>query len=190
MALFDPQTTALVTIDLQGLVLGRALAPHGAGQVVTNSAALARSLKQAGGITVFVHIDFAPDYADAVSVPVDEVVAFPPGGLPAAATARPAELAALTPDISVTKHHWSAFYGTDLDLQLRRRGIKTIILTGVASNFGVESTARDAYAHNYAVIAAEDAISSFDETMHRFSMEKVMPRIARVRKTAEILANS
>jgi nicotinamidase-related amidase len=45
----------------------------------------------------------------------------------------------------VTKHQWGAFYGTDLDVQLRRRGIQTIVLGGVATNIGVESTARQAW---------------------------------------------
>jgi nicotinamidase-related amidase len=101
----------------------------------------------------------------------------------------PAELAALTPDVSIVKRHWSAFYGTELDLQLRRRGIRTVILTGVATNFGVESTVRDAYAHNYAVIVAEDAVTTMTPDMHEFSCTKVLPRLSRILKTSEILAN-
>ncbi|TIX92422.1 isochorismatase family protein [Rhizobium sp. P44RR-XXIV] len=189
MPLYDPRTTALVSIDLQGLVLSRQLAPHSAQQIIDNTVAIANKLKADGGTTVFVTVGFSPDYADAVNQPTDETFTLPPGGLPAAALAPPAEIAALTPDVAIIKRQWSAFYGTELDLQLRRRGIKTLILTGVATNFGVESTVRDAYAANYAVIVAEDAVTTFSQDMQDFSCTKVLPRLSRIRKTVEILAN-
>lgn len=188
MPLYDPKTTALISIDLQGLVLGRPLAPYSAQQIVDNTAAIAKKLKADGGTTIFVTVGFSSDYIDAVNQPVDETIAFPEGGLPAAALAPPPEIAALTPDVAIVKRQWSAFYGTDLDLQLRRRGIKTVILTGVATNFGVESTIRDAYAANYAVIVAEDAVTTFSREMHEFSCTRILPRLSRIRKTAEILA--
>ena len=62
------------------------------------------------------------------------------------------------------------------------------MLGGIATNFGVESTAREAWQHNYAVVVAEDACTSLGEDLHRFSIEKVLPRVARVRKAAEIMA--
>jgi len=189
MSLYDPKTTALISIDLQAFILNRALAPHSAQQIVDNTASIAKKLKADGGTTIFVTVGFSADYADAVNQPVDEPTAFPVGGLPAAAMAAPAEIAALTPDVTIIKHHWSAFYGTELDLQLRRRGIRTVILTGVATNFGVESTVRDAYAHDYAVIVAEDAITGMAAEMHAFSCSAILPRLSRLRSTAEILAN-
>ncbi|NLS20946.1 hydrolase [Rhizobium sp. P40RR-XXII] len=189
MSLYDPKTTALISIDLQSLVLNRPLAPYTAPQVIANTVAIANKLKADGGTTVFVTVGFSPDYADAVNQPVDETFPLPPGGLPAAALAAPAEIAALTPDIAILKRQWSAFYGTELDLQLRRRGIKTLILTGVATNFGVEATVRDAYAANYAVIVAEDAATTLSQEMQDFACTKVLPRLSRIRKTAEILAN-
>ena len=189
MPLYDPKTTALISIDLQAFILNRPLGPHSGQQVVDNTAAIARRLKADGGTTIFVTVGFSADYADAVNQPVDEPTAFPAGGLPAAAMAAPAEIAALTPDVSIVKHHWSAFYGTELDLQLRRRGIRTVILTGIATNFGVESTVRDAYAHNYAVLVAEDAVTSMTAEMHAFSCTKILARISRLRSTADILSN-
>ena len=189
MPLYDPKTTALVSIDLQGLVLSLPLAPYPAEQIVANTVAITNKLKADGGTTVFVTVGFSSDYADAVNQPTDETFTLPPGGLPAAALAAPAEIAALTPDVTILKRQWSAFYGTELDLQLRRRGIKTLILTGVATNFGVEATVRDAYAANYAVIVAEDAVTTFSLDMQDFACTKVLPRLSRIRKTAEILAN-
>ncbi len=190
MSLYDPKTTALISIDLQGFIISRPVAPHSAQQVIENTAAIAKSLKAAGGTTVFVTIGFSADYADAVNQPTDEPIAFPQGGLPAEALREPPEIADLTPDVRITKHQWSAFYGSELDLQLRRRGIRTVILTGIATNFGVEATIRDAFAHNYAVIAAEDAMTTFTAEMHAFACERIFPRLSRVRKTADILANT
>src|SRR3546814_5683902 len=59
-------------------------------------------------------------------------------------------------DLRITKHQWGAFYGTDLDLQLRRRRIETVVIGGIATNFGVESTARAAHDHGYAPVLVED----------------------------------
>ncbi|WP_112945202.1 MULTISPECIES: hydrolase [unclassified Rhizobium] len=190
MSLYDPKTTALISIDLQGFIISRPVAPHSAQQVIENTAAIAKSLKAAGGTTVFVTIGFSADYADAVNQPTDEPIAFPQGGLPAEALREPPEIADLTPDVRITKHQWSAFYGSELDLQLRRRGIRTVILTGIATNFGVEATIRDAFAHNYAVIAAEDAMTTFTAEMHAFACERIFPRLSRIRKTADIIANA
>jgi len=190
MSLYDPKTTALISIDLQGFIISRPVAPHSAQQAIENTAAIANSLKSAGGTTIFVTVGFSADYADAVNQPTDEPIVFPQGGLPAEALREPPEIAALTPDVRITKHQWSAFYGTEIDLQLRRRGIKTVILTGIATNFGVEATIRDAFAHNYAVIAVEDAMTTFSAEMHAFACERIFPRLARVRKTADILANA
>ncbi len=189
MPLYDPRTTALVSIDLQGLVLSLPLAPYSAQQIVANTVAIANKLKADGGTTVFVTVGFSSDYTDAVNQPTDETFALPAGGLSPAALAAPIEIAALTPDVAIVKRQWSAFYGTELDLQLRRRGIKTLILTGVATNFGVESTVRDAHAANYAVIVAEDAVTTFSQEMQDFACTKVLPRLSRIRKTEEILAN-
>lgn len=189
MSLYDPKTTALISIDLQAFILGRPLQPYSAQQIVDNTVSIAKSLKAAGGTTVFVTVGFSTDYGDTVKQPVDEPMVLPEGGFPADAFDAPAEMAALTPDVTIIKRQWSAFYGTEMDLQLRRRGIKTVILTGVATNFGVESTVRDAYAHNYGVIVAEDAVTSLGADMHEFSCTKVLPRLSLVRKTADILAN-
>jgi nicotinamidase-related amidase len=89
-------------------------------------------------------------------------------------------------DIRVTKHQWGAFYGTDLDVQLRRRSIKTIVLGGVATNMGVESSARQAWERNYALIIVEDATSSLSAEMHAFSVTTILPLIGRVVKAADI----
>ncbi len=91
-------------------------------------------------------------------------------------------------DIEVTKRQWGAFYGTDLELQLRRRGIDTIILCGISTNIGVESTARNARELGFSLVIAEDACSAASAEQHQGSMTHIFPRIARVRSTEDILA--
>jgi nicotinamidase-related amidase len=89
-------------------------------------------------------------------------------------------------DIWITKHQWGAFHGTDLDDQLRRRGITTIVLGGISTNFGVESTARQGWERGYAIVIAEDAAASTTAEMHAFAVEKIFPRISRVVKAADV----
>ena len=83
-------------------------------------------------------------------------------------------------DILITKRQWGAFTGTELDLQLRRRGIRTIVLGGVATNMGVESTARQACELNYEVVIAKEATTSLAADLHEFAMTRIFPMIARV----------
>ena len=91
-------------------------------------------------------------------------------------------------DIVILKRQWGAFYGTDLDLQLRRRHLDTIILCGIATEFGVESTARDAYERGYQLVFAADAMTGASAESHINSVERIFPRMGRVRTTEETLA--
>ncbi|HEX9447752.1 MAG TPA: isochorismatase family protein, partial [Dongiaceae bacterium] len=59
---------------------------------------------------------------------------------------------------------------------------------GLMTNFGVESTARDAWQQDYAVLIAKDICSSFTAEMHQFAMEKTLPRVAKIRSSSEIMA--
>jgi nicotinamidase-related amidase len=90
-------------------------------------------------------------------------------------------------DVVITKSQWGAFYGTDLDLRLRRGGLDTIVLTGVATTYGVESTARFAYEYGYQQIFAEDAMADLSKEAHDNAVNFVLKRLGRVRKTSEIL---
>jgi len=117
----------------------------------------------------------------------DMPMMLPDGGLPTGWSDFPPEIAALQPDILITKRQWSAFHGTELDLQLRRRGVTHIVLGGLMTNFGVESTARDAWQHNYTVVVAEDAAASISEELHRFSIDRILPGVALVRRSEAVL---
>jgi nicotinamidase-related amidase len=183
----DMRATALVLIDLQKGILSASRAPYSSESVIEKSVAMGRSINAHGGTLVLVHVGFSKSGADRLSQAVDEAMPVPADGMPADWTEFHPDVAALAADVVVMKRQWGAFHGTELDLQLRRRGIRTIILAGVATNFGVESTAREAWQHNYEVVIAEDACTTMSEEMHRFPVQKIFPRLARVRSTAEIL---
>jgi nicotinamidase-related amidase len=180
-----PKTTALVLIDLQKGIMRHELKPHPAEQVIKIGGELANSFRKAGAPVVLVNVGFAKDFKDALSQPVDQPFAMPPGGFPEDFSELLDGLAK-PGDILVTKRQWGAFHGTELDLQLRRRGIQTIVLGGVATNIGVESTARQAWEHGYAVILVEDATSGMSAEMHNFAIGNIFPRISRVVKSAEL----
>ena len=172
----NTKTTALVLIDLQKGVLARSLLPHPASTVYARSKALATRLRAAGSPIVWVRVSFASNFADAPSAKVDQPSDM--GSLPAGWDEFPE---ALHPsDLMVTKRQWGAFYGTDLDLQLRRRGVKTIVLGGIASSIGVESTARSAWEHGYELLLCEDLCSDLSEEPHTHSFKHIFPRLARV----------
>jgi nicotinamidase-related amidase len=181
----DPATTALVLIDLQKGIVARSTAPHSSAEVVATAARLADAFRQRGGLVVLIHVQFR-DPKERVSVTVDQP-------MPAAAPPAPdwsdvvPEIGPRPGDIVVVKRQWGAFYGTELELQLRRRGIKTIVLGGIATNMGVESTARNANERGFDQIFVEDAMASFSAEMHRFAIENIFPRIGRVRTAEEVV---
>jgi nicotinamidase-related amidase len=182
----DGARTALVVIDLQAGMVGGNPAPHSGPDVAARAAAVARALRAVGGTIVWVRVTPSSDGRDALHPLTDAP--------PLSGGARPADWAELVPeldrqpgDLVITKRQWGAFYGTELDLQLRRRGIDTILLCGITTNIGVESTARDAYERGYNQVFVEDATSARNGDEHAFVMRTVFPRIGRVRSTAEVL---
>ncbi len=181
----DPRSTALVVIDLQKGIVARPTAPHTAHDVVERTRRLAERLRQLKGTVVLVHVAYAPDGRDRLAQQIDA----PPwsGTTPPDWAEIVPALGPLDGDVVVTKRNWGAFYGTDLDLHLRRRGVRTIVLTGIATNFGVESTARDAFERNYQLVFAEDAMAGMAAEAHQFAVTQIFPRLGLVRNTEEIL---
>jgi nicotinamidase-related amidase len=181
----DAATTALVLIDLQQGILPYAKAPYAAAAVLAHAAPLATAFRAAKAPVVLVKVGFSPDGGDVLKATVD--APNPAGSPPADWMADTAELPPQPGDIHIVKRQWGAFHGTELDLQLRRRGIRTIVLAGIATAIGVESTARFAWELGYDLVFVEDATSGPDAAMHANSFEKVFPRLGRVRKTAQVL---
>jgi len=179
-------STALILIDLQKGIAAYQLAPYSFEAVLAKGKELARRFRVAKAPVVLVNVAFAPDFSDALKAPVDRPLgAAPPGGFPEDWSELADGLAEAS-DLKVTKRQWGAFYGTDLDLQLRRRGVTTVVIGGVATNMGVESTARAAHEHGYAVVLAEDAATSLSAEMHAFAFEHIFPHLGRVAKADEI----
>jgi len=184
----DVSTTALVLIDLQNGIVSRPVAPRSGPDVLKTSIELAGRFRRAGAVVVLVNVGFSPDFKDALRQPVDQPQAIPPGGFPAGFMELADGLAGPA-DLRITKRQWGAFHGTELDLQLRRRGIQTIVLGGIATNSGVESTARQAWEHGYAVVLAEDATSGMSAEMHEFAIKNIFPRLSRIVQAGEIHLN-
>ena len=185
MESLDPRTTALVLVDLQQGILGFPLAPHSGPAVLAAGAQLARRFRAAGATVVLTRVTWSRNFADALQQPVDRPLPGP-AELPEHWAQFPPELEHSPADIVITKRQWGAFHGTELDLQLRRRGIRTLVIGGVATNMGVESTARQAWEHGYEVVFAADAISSLSPQLHTFALESIFPIIGRVQRTADI----
>lgn len=185
MLALNPATTALVIIDLQEGILPFAGGPHSADDVVARAARLAEAFRSHNAPVVMVRVGWSADYAEALKQPADVAASGAP--LPAEWWHYPVALGKRDSDIEVTKRQWGAFYGTDLELQLRRRGVDTIVLCGISTNIGVESTARDAWERGFALVIAEDACSAASSEEHQGSLSHIFPRIGRVRRCDEIL---
>jgi len=182
---FDPKKTALVLIDLQNAIVGMNPVPHTAAQVVENSKKLADAFRGQGAPVVYVRVDLN----DFMKFPVDQPHNLGDKPLPTAASEIAPSAGFQPGDILVTKRHWGAFAGTDLEQQLKSRGIDTVVLTGISTNAGVESTARQGTGLGLAFVLVEDACSSQNAEHHRFAFENIFPRLARVRTTDEVLAS-
>jgi nicotinamidase-related amidase len=174
----DPHT-ALVVIDLQ---LGLANRPtvHPLPGVVANAAQLARAFRSRGAPVVLVNVaGGAPGRTDA-RLPA---MTWPPDWLEIMP-----ELDRQPSDLLITKLTWGAFHGTALDMQLRRRGVTQIVLCGVSTSAGVESTARAAHEHGYHVTLVTDAMTDMSAEAHQHSLERIFPRLGETGTTADVLA--
>ncbi|MFG3364115.1 hydrolase [Streptomyces sp. NPDC090032] len=176
--------TALVVVDLQNGIVGAPTTPYTGPEVVARSVELADAFRSHGLPVVLVRVSAAPDGADAV--PGRNETPRRTGAMPEGWDVIVDELSGHPEDITVTKRNWGAFFGTDLDLQLRRRGITQVVLTGVATSIGVESTARAAHEHGYHVTLATDAMTDLDVEAHHNSIERIFPRLGETGTTGEI----
>jgi nicotinamidase-related amidase len=180
----DKSKTALVVIDLQKGVSQMETKPHSAKDVITNAAKLADAFRRSSMPVFLVRVSMGP--GTMLKTISDESFQRPANMAPDWADFV-TEMTPRASDITITKRQWGAFYGTELELALRRMGIDTIVLCGIATDYGVESTARFAYEFGFQQIFAEDAMSSRSEEQHNAAVNFVLKRIGRVRKTEEIL---
>jgi nicotinamidase-related amidase len=175
MIVLNPKATALVLIDLQNGILGRKLAPISADELVARGKALAEKFRVAHAPVVLVN---AAPKLDGPERQVDAPTALPKTLPPGFIDLSPG--LAKPGDILITKSTWGAFFRTDLDSELKRRDVSTIVLGGVATQFGVESTARQAWDLGYELVIARDVTTSLGPEPHDAAMRHIFPRIARV----------
>jgi len=178
--------SALVVIDIQKGIVAMPTV-HPIQPVIDNVLRLVEAFRAKGRPVALVHVGFSKDFADAVKTRVQTPMAA--GDLPPdfshfidALGADPSR------DILILKHQWGAFYGTGLELALRRRGVTDIVLCGVATSIGVESTARDAYERSFNLTFASDAMTDRAAEAHDRALAHIFPRIGEIGSTDEILA--
>src|ERR1700758_2760730 len=179
----DP-ATALILIDLQdGITALPTVDPSD--EIVARGARLADAFRAHKKLVVATRVAFSPDGGDVVKTrtatngadrtPTPDYGEFR------------RELKLGNGDIPITKRGWNAFYGTELDLELRRRKITGIVLAGISTSIGVESTARAANERGYELTIVTDAVTDPDESAHRNSLAAIFPLIAELASTKEVL---
>jgi nicotinamidase-related amidase len=171
----DP-APALVVIDLQKGIVSGTIA-----HVVPHAAALAKTFREHDLPVVLVNVTGrAPGRTDAGghgSI----------GTLPAGWADIIDEVERQPGDCLITKRRRSAFHDTGLDTLLRDLGVTQVVLAGVSTSSGVESTARSAHDHGYHVVLATDAIADPDPDSHWHSVERVFPKLGETATSAEII---
>lgn len=187
MSTLNLNKTALIAVDLQaGIAENPQLVPYSGAEVVTQTQKIATALKNTPALIVLVHVATTPAIAlrpltdrpkrQTAPVPNYSELILPSAKDPTVAN-----------QIEVLKHNPGAFYGTDLDLQLRRRKIDTLILTGLFTSNGVYMTSKEAYQAGYEQLIVSDAMADPDLELHQVFVHKMLPQLGRVRTTEQIL---
>ncbi|BBA99944.1 putative isochorismatase [Actinacidiphila reveromycinica] len=174
----DP-TTALVVVDLQVGIVTLPLA-HPVEGVVGRSVELLRAFRERDLPVVLVNVAGAPSGRT-------DRGSRAPRSFPEGWTDLVPELDRRPGDILVTKHARSAFTGTGLADRLRALGVTQVVVTGIATGSGVESTARDAHEQGFHVTLPVDAMTDADPAAHEHSVARSFPRIAETGSTQDVL---
>jgi nicotinamidase-related amidase len=177
VTLIDPQT-ALIVVDLQKGIVGTALA-HPIEDVIERSRALLAAFRQRDLPVVLVNVaGVAPGRTERPP----RMTSRPPGW-----TDFIPELDQQPGDIVVTKRTWGAFASTHLESVLRARGVTHVVVAGVATGTGVESTARQAYEQGFNVTLPIDAMTDSRPEAHEYSIKHVFPRLGETGTAQEII---
>lgn len=150
-------------------IIAQPTAPFSGAEVLSRCLTLAAATRAAGGLVVFVRVE-RPN-----------VDTQPPGSELAP------ECAPRPGDVLIVKRTWGAFQGTGLDEELRSREVRTVVLGGLVTNFGVESTGRVADEHGYEVVFVSDAMAGLHAHAHDFAVDYIFPKIGTVRTTADVV---
>ncbi len=171
--------TALIVIDLQNGVVNLPAA-HPIAEVIQRAAALADAFRQRGLPVVLVNVDGG---APGRTEQAPRVREFPAGW-----TDLVPELNRQPGDHTVTKQTWGAFTNTSLNEYLKTLGITQVVIAGVATSAGVESTARQAHELGFNVTLALDAMTDRNPDAHNSSITRIFPRLGETATAQEIVA--
>ncbi|MCT9084236.1 isochorismatase family protein [Streptomyces fulvoviolaceus] len=163
----DPARTALVLVDLMDRIVGLPLEPRKGTEVLAAAEELATQFRSVGALVVLIRVE-RPTVAEQ-----------PPGSGLAAGLLR-------LGDVEIVKRTIGGFQGTGLDDRLREHGITTLVFGGIATNLGVESTARAAGDLDYDLVFVEDAMAAFTAAEHEASVRLDFPRLGSVVRTADV----
>ena len=190
----DSRTTALVVFDMQK---GQFEVPDPERQrwlkesnILANAVELLRAARSAGIPVFYVQNSRRPDFADQKEVLTDATIAG--GGArggPVIGTRGWEILDEITPepdDYVVPKFRQGAFSGTTLDTLLRARGIETVVLCGVRTTVGIETTCRDGRDLGYNMVLVSDCTGGVAPDEHQWTLDHIFPMISRVRTGAEV----
>ena len=174
----DPNT-ALILIDLQKGIVALDTKPYPSNGVVTKSAKLAQAFREHKLPVVLVHVTGgAPGRNEQ-----------PPQDAP------PSDWADLVPELDrqpgdhvVTKQTWGAFVNTDLEQHLKAQGVTQVVIAGIATAIGVESTARQAYEAGFNVTLPIDAMTDLSAETHENSVTRVFPRLGETGTADDVIA--
>ena len=170
---------ALVVIDLQKGIVGLPTA-HPASGVVQRAAALARAFRERGLPVALVNV------VGAAPGRTDPQPARP--APPADWTELVPELDVQPQDIRVSKKTWGAFTGTGLEAQLRERGVTQVVLCGICTSIGVESSARQAHELGFNVTVVTDAVTDTSVQAHENSVSRIFPRLGETGVAQDVLS--
>jgi nicotinamidase-related amidase len=174
----DPKT-ALIIIDLQKGIVSLPAA-HPISDVIKQASALAEAFRNKALPVILVNVDAgAPGRTEQAPRTRD---------FPAGWTDLVPELNQHPADHTITKRTWGAFTNTGLDQHLKNLGVTQLVIVGVATSIGVESTARQAHELGYHVTLATDAMTDMNPDAHTNSVTRIFPRIAETGATQDILA--
>ena len=180
-----PSSTALIVIDLQYGLTVMPVAPRTFDDVVKRTAQLADAFRTKGSSVIWVRVDLHHFRQLLVATPLLEPngPAFPPESVELVTEAgrRPEE-------ILITKRFWGAFDNTPLEAELRKRGVDTIVIAGISTDIGVESTARSGATLGFNVVVVEDATSARTVEGHENAIERIFPYLGRVRSAGQVEA--
>ncbi|THV30900.1 isochorismatase family protein [Glycomyces paridis] len=161
MTILDPRTTAVVLVDLMPRLLALDLHPRSGAAVLESALALAGNARTAGARVVAIRVE-RPNVAEQ---PLGSELA---------------PEASAVADAVVVKRSIGGFYGTDLEATLRGFGADRLVMAGIMTNLGVESTARAASDHGYDLVFAEDAMSALSRAEHEAAVGLNLPRFGEV----------